>query len=105
MPRGPYLTVAEKAEIWTRRVAGEPIWVIARDMGRSRKTVHAQVVATGGVRPRTPQRSRRELTAGEREELSRGLGVGDSCRAMAKRMGSAPSSVSREVSRGGGRGD
>ncbi len=103
MPRGPYLTVAERAEIWTRRVAGEPIWVIARHMGRSRKTVHAQVVATGGVRPRTPQRSRRELTAGEREELSRGLAVGDSCRAMAKRMGRAPSSVSREVRRNGGR--
>ena len=103
MPRGPYLTVAERAEIWTRRVAGEPIWVIARHMGRSRKTVQAQVVATGGVRPRTPQRSRRELTAGEREELSRGLAVGDSCRAMAKRMGRAPSSVSREVRRNGGR--
>src|SRR2546427_2809130 len=103
MPRGPYLTVAERAEIWTRRVAGEPIWVIARHMGRSRKTVHAQVVATGGVRPRTPQRSRRELTAGEREELSRGLAVGDSCRTMAKRMGRAPSSVSREVRRNGGR--
>jgi len=103
MPRGPYLTVAERAEIWTRRVAGEPIWVIARHMGRSRKTVHAQVVATGGVRPRTPQRSRRELTAGEREELSRGLAVGNSCRAMAKRLGRAPSSVSREVRRNGGR--
>ena len=103
MPRGPYLTVAERAEIWTRRVAGEPIWVIARHMGRSRKTVQAQVVATGGVRPRTPQRSRRELTAGEREELSRGLAVGDSCRTMAKRMGRAPSSVSREVRRNGGR--
>src|SRR4029077_1157552 len=103
MPRGAYLSVAEKAEIWTRRAAGEPVWVIARHMGRSREAVQAQVVATGGLRPRTPERSRRELTAGEREELSRGLAVGDSYRALAARMGRAPSSVSREVRRNGGR--
>lgn len=103
MPRGAYLSVAEKAEIWTRRADGEPVWVIARQMGRSRKTVQAQVVATGGVRPRLAQRSRRELTAGEREELSRGLALGESCRAMAQKMGRAPSSVSREVRRNGGR--
>src|SRR2546429_8623477 len=103
MPRGPFLSTAEKAEIWTRRAAGEPVWVIARHMGRSREAVHAQVAATGGVRPRTPQRSRRELRADEREELSRGLAVGDSCRAMARRLGRAPSSVSREIRRNGGR--
>jgi IS30 family transposase len=39
----------------------------------------------------------------EREELSRGLAVGQSCRAMAIRMGRAPSSVSREVRKNGGR--
>jgi len=103
MSREFRLTGAEKAEVWTRRAAGEPVWVIARHMGRSREAVHAQVVAAGGVRPRTPQRSRRELTAAEREELSRGLAVGDSCRALAQRMGRAPSSVSREVARNGGR--
>lgn len=103
MPRGAYLSVAEKAEIWTRREAGEPVWVIARHMGRSREAVQAQVIASGGMRPRTPRRSRCELTAQEREELSRGLAVGDSCRAMARRMRRAPSSVSREVGRNGGR--
>ena len=103
MGRGPLLTAAEKSEIWTRRAAGEPVWLIARHMGRSRKTVHAQVVATGGVRPRPPRRSRRELTAGEREELSRGLARGESCRAIARKMSRAASSVSREVGRNGGR--
>lgn len=103
MPRGPYLTLAEKAEIWTRRAAGEPAWMIARHMGRSRRAVREQVVATGGVPPHTPQRSRRELTVEEREELSRGLAIGDSCRAMAAKLGRAPSSISREVCRNGGR--
>ena len=103
MPRGPFLTPAEKAEIWTRRGGGEPVWMIARYMGRHRSTVLGVVAATGGVPPRQPKRGRRELTAGEREELSRGVAVGDSCRAMAARIGRAPSSVSREVHRNGGR--
>src|SRR6266566_3501090 len=103
MGRGPLLTVAEKAEIWMRRGRGEPVWMIARHMGRRRRAVRAHVTSTGGVPPHMPQRSRRELTMGEREELSRGLAVGESCRAMAARMGRAPSSVSREVRRNGGR--
>jgi IS30 family transposase len=104
MPRRTHLmSPAEKAEIWTRRARGEPVWMIARRMGRSRGGVRNLMVLTGGVPPRTPQRSRRELTVQEREELSRGLAVGDSCRAMAARLGRAPSSVSREVFRNGGR--
>ena len=103
MGRGLPLTVAEKAEIWIRRGRGEPVWMIARHMGRSRWAVRDQVTSTGGVPPHKPERSRRELTMGEREELSRGLAVGKSCRAMAANMGRAPSSVSREVRRNGGR--
>ncbi len=103
MGRGPVLTAAEKAEIWTRRGRGEPVWMIARQMGRSRRAVRDHVTSTGGVPPRPPQRSRRELTLDEREELSRGLAVGESCRAMAGRLGRAPSSVSREVRRNRGR--
>ena len=40
----------------------------------------------------------------EREEISRGVAAGDSCRAIAKRLGRAPSTVSRELARNGGRG-
>ena len=99
-----HLSEADKAEVWTRRARGEPIPVIARQMGRDRGTVWKVVVATGGITPKVPQRSRRELTAGEREELSRGLALGNSCRALARRLGRAPSTVSREVHRNGGRG-
>jgi IS30 family transposase len=95
--------VAEKAEIWMRRGRGEPVWMIARHLGRDRHTVRDLMMATGGVPPRTPQRSRRELTARDREELSRGLALGDSCRALARKIGRASSSVSREVRRNGGR--
>ncbi|MER7690351.1 helix-turn-helix domain-containing protein [Streptomyces sp. NPDC097610] len=43
------------------------------------------------------------LSLAEREEISRGLAADDSFRAIAGRMGRAPSTVSREVGRHGGR--
>ncbi len=39
----------------------------------------------------------------EREEISRGLGSGESLRSIARRLARAPSTVSREVARHGGR--
>ena len=98
-----HMTETDKAEVWRRRARGEPVPMIARHMGRDRGTVWKVVTASGGIPPRTPQRSRRELRVGEREELSRGLAMGESCRAMARRLGRAASTVSREVHRNGGR--
>src|SRR5207244_7291847 len=98
-----HMTQTDKAEVWRRRARGEPVPMIARHMGRDRGTVWKVVTATGGIPPRTPQRSWRELRVGEREELSRGLAMGESCRAIARRLGRAASTVSREVHRNGGR--
>jgi len=39
----------------------------------------------------------------EREEISRGVAAGESCRQIAARLGRAPSTVSRELGRNGGR--
>lgn len=103
MARAPVLTAAEKAEIWRRRDRGEPVWMIARHMGRSRWLVRAVMASAGGVRPHIPRRSPRQLKELEREEISRGLARGESCHVLAARMGRAPSSISREVRRNGGR--
>ena len=103
MTRRSPMTEADKAEVWRRRAGGEPVATIARQMGRDRGTVWKVVTATGGIPPRTPERSCRELKAGEREELSRGLARGESCRALARRLGRAHSTLSREVHRNGGR--
>lgn len=59
--------------------------------------------ARGGFEP--PKRTRRDggLTPAEREEISRGLAEGRSVRRIAAQLQRAPSTVSREVARNGGR--
>ena len=100
---GPAVTEVEKTEIWDRRSKGESLSAIARHVGRAVETIRRHVLLTGGVRPRPRTRSRRELTVIEREEISRGLAAQHSCHAIARRIQRAPSSVSREVARNGGR--
>jgi transposase, IS30 family len=63
------------------------------------------IASTGGRQPRELRRSELRLSLAEREEISRGLVTGDSCRQIARRLKRAPSTVSREVTRNGGRGD
>ena len=43
----------------------------------------------------------RRLSFGEREEISRGMAAVEGCRAVARRLGRSPSTVSREVRRSG----
>ena len=100
---GPVVTEVEKAEIFDRRRRGESMSAIARHLGRGEETIRRYVLVTGGVRPRPRVKSRRELTVAEREEVSRGLAAQQSCRAIARRIRRASSSVSREVARNGGR--
>jgi len=58
---------------------------------------------TGGIQPAERKRSRHALTLAEREEVSRGLVVGLSMRRIAKTLGRSTSTISREISRNGGR--
>ena len=59
--------------------------------------------ADGGIVPAARTRSARTLSLVEREEISRGLAHGGSMRRIAARLGRAPSTVSREIARHGGR--
>ena len=99
----PSMSTAETAEVWRRWKRGESPSDIGRALGRFRKTVHRVVAAHGGVPPRIRTRFRCALTLAEREEISRGLVTGCSLRRIACRLGRAPSTVSREVRRHGGR--
>jgi IS30 family transposase len=100
MPGG--WTAAEQEEIWARWRRGEALRTIARRFGRDMIYVRRFLMHTGGRRLPARRRAAAQLTAAEREEVSRGLATGESCRSVALRLGRAPSTVSREVARNGG---
>ena len=95
---------SEKAELWDRFEAGESLRAISRQLGRAPSSVRTHVVSAGWRRPVPagdwcPIR----LSFAEREEISRGLAAGVSLRSISRRLGRAPSTVSREVAANGGR--
>ncbi|MCZ6738436.1 MAG: IS30 family transposase [Actinobacteria bacterium] len=98
-------TEAERVEVWERRRAGEGNRSIGRRLGRSAGSIRAFVESTGGVRPPVRRRSPSHLSLTEREEISRGIAAGEPLCAIAGRLSRAPSTVSRELARNGGRGD
>jgi IS30 family transposase len=98
-----YFTPAEMSIVWDRWQKGESLNAIARDLDRSHSTVQGALARTGGIRPPPQRRSRRSLSLAEREEISRGIAMGLSLRTIAGRLGRAPSTVSREIRRNGGR--
>ena len=71
---------------------------------RAPSVVYATVGAEGGIAPRPRRRSRVALTTTEREEISRQLAQGRSLRTISRILRRAPSTISREVARHGGRG-
>ena len=102
-PTRIYYTEADKALMWERWQQGESLHAIARHFGRGQSSIRGILARTGGIRPRPRCRSRLALTLAEREDISRGVAAGQSIRAMAAALGRAPSTVSRELSRNGGR--
>jgi transposase, IS30 family len=95
---------AEEREIWDRIEAGENLSSVGRTLGRHSSAIHMLLKRTGGARPRSaPPRSTRFLTLEEREEISRGVSANESLRCIARRLGRAPSTISREVERNEGR--
>ena len=99
----PRLSDVERAEIWRLRAAGGSVRSIARATGKPDWSVQTFLIASGGVRPRDRKRRASSLTLEEREDISRGLAARESLRSIARRLGRAPSTISREVARNGGR--
>ncbi len=101
--RAHRLTCAERLELQRRVRAGETHEVAATAVGCSAKSVQRLLVKTGGVKPRSTPQSALRLSLPEREEISRGLRAGDSCRVIAGRLGRSPSTVSRDGAAAGHR--
>jgi IS30 family transposase len=97
------LSDEQKREVWRRWRDGQSLSEIGRALGKVPGSIHGVVAANGGFVPAARTRSTGVLSLAEREEISRGLAAGDSFRAIAGRVGRAPSTISREVGRHGGR--
>ena len=102
-PTRIYYTETDKSLMWDRWQKGESLHSIARLFGRSHSSIQGVLARTGGIRPPQRRRSRRALTLCEREEISRGVFAGQSLRSIATTLRRAPSTVSREINRNGGR--
>ena len=107
MKRRPriYYTETDKALMWDRWQKGESLHAIAAHFDRHHTSIRGILARTGGIRPAQRKRSRFALTLAEREEISRGLVADQSVRTIAKSLDRAPSTISREIKRNGGRYD
>ena len=76
---------------------------IGRLFDRNSSSIYPLLARTGGIRPPERRRCRLTLSLSEREEVSRGLRAGLSLRSIARQLRRAPSTISREVRRNGGR--
>ena len=98
-----HYTETDKALMWDRWQKGESLEKIAQVFDRTHSSVARIFRQTGGIRPPKRTRSRRTLSTAEREEISRGVATSRSLRSIAASLNRAPSTVSREINRNGGR--
>lgn len=101
--RRRWMSWSQRNELWQRWRAGASLVDIATALQRGPSRVYRIVEAEGGIAPPPRRRSRLALTAREREEISRGIAGGESVRQLARRLRRAPSTISREIRRHGGR--
>jgi len=98
-----FYTAQQKSEMWDRWQRGESLSSIGRRFDRASSSIFPHLAITGGIRPPDRARSRFALTLIEREEISRGFAANRSFRSIGRTLRRAPSTVSREVHRNGGR--
>src|ERR1700752_1408475 len=97
------LSAEQRIEMWRRWKSGESLHEIGRAFGKGHGSIRFLLTQRGGIVPAARRRSLRTLTLAEREDISRGIASGLSIREIANGLQRAVSTVSREVSRHGGR--
>ena len=97
------LSAIEKCDVWSRWKAGQSLHEIGRAFDKPHSCIRSVLLPRGGIPPIARRRSRLVLTLAEREDISRGIASGSSIREIARCMNRAASTVSREVTRHGGR--
>ncbi len=101
--RRPGLSASQRADLWERWKRGQSLSDIARAFGKDPSSIHGVLASHGGIVPSPRRRAPLALSLCEREEISRGMAAGASMRKVASVIRRAPSTVSREIARHGGR--
>src|SRR5271170_381034 len=97
------LSTEQRIDMWRRWKSGESLHDIGRAFGKGHGSIRFLLTQRGGIVPAARRRSPRTLTLAEREDISRGIASGSSIREIAQGLQRPVSTVSREVSRHGGR--
>jgi IS30 family transposase len=93
------ISTAELKKLWQRWRAGENLSQIGKALAVTHGAVRSRLLRSGGIAVPQRARSARVLSLADREEISRGLARRESLRSIARRLGRAPSTISREVNR------
>jgi IS30 family transposase len=101
--RNHRFSARELENVWQQWKRGEPNLQIAKAMGFAPASVWWQIRHRGGLAPQPRRRGERVLSLNEREEISRGVATAEGVRSLARRLARAPSTISREIQRHGGR--
>lgn len=99
----PGMSDEQRVLVWKMWREGKSFSEIGRRVGHPPGSIFTIIKQTGGYIPQPRRRRPGTLTLPEREEISRGLARGESVRQIARLLGRAPSTVSREVARNKGR--
>ena len=97
------LTRQQRQELWARWVAGQSLEEIGSALQCAATGVYGEIRRHGGQRPAVPTPRATALTLTEREVIARGLAAGVSPAGLARTLGRARSTVTREIARHGGR--
>jgi IS30 family transposase len=101
---GLHLTVEQRRRVRRLRAEGMTVADVAREIGCSLRTIKRVTAIQGREERRTRwSPGERRLSLKEREEISLGLRRRDSLGTIARQLGRATSTVSREVKANGGR--
>ena len=99
------MPVETRAELLARLREGATWAQVQAEFECSHQMVWIVVREAGGMPPVWPARSSKDLSLEDREEISRGLTLGESFAEIARQLGRPTSTISREVNRNGGRQD
>ncbi len=97
------LSMKARDDLWARWKAGESMSDIGRALGKHPGSIFTFLAVQGGIARPPRRRAARALTEAEREQISRGLAADETICEIARRLARPPSTISREVTRNGGR--